>query len=55
LIGEGYVIEFNDASLDLPRRKPKRVETTVSAAEGNVHQQVERFAGATSLTGTAEL
>ncbi|HYY14716.1 MAG TPA: hypothetical protein VE758_09825 [Chthoniobacterales bacterium] len=55
LIGEGYVIEFNDGSLDLPRRKPKRVETTVSAAEGNVHQQVERLAGATSLTGTAEL
>ena len=36
LISEGYVIEFNDGSLDLPRAKAKAketVEATVSAAE----------------------
>jgi hypothetical protein len=36
LIGEGYVIEFNDGSLDLPRVKPKAaVEAAVSAAENS--------------------
>jgi hypothetical protein len=37
LITEGYVIEFNDGSLDLPRTKSKpkeNVETAVPAAEG---------------------
>jgi hypothetical protein len=34
LINEGYVIEFNDGSLDLPRAKPKAVvEAAVSAAD----------------------
>jgi hypothetical protein len=33
LINEGYVIEFNDGSLDLPRGKAKPRETTSSAAE----------------------
>ena len=33
LINEGYVIEFNDGSLDLPRAKAKPVEAAVSAAE----------------------
>jgi hypothetical protein len=33
LIGEGYVIEFNDGSLDLPRAKAKTVEAAVSAAD----------------------
>ena len=32
LINEGYVIEFNDGSLDLPRAKVKSVEAAVSAA-----------------------
>jgi hypothetical protein len=33
LINEGYVIEFNDGSLDLPRAKVKPVEAAVSAAK----------------------
>ena len=33
LINEGYVIEFNDGSLDLPRAKTKSVEAAVSAAK----------------------
>jgi hypothetical protein len=33
LINEGYVIEFNDGSLDLPRAKGKSVEAAVSAAK----------------------
>src|ERR1051325_7590984 len=33
LIGEGYVIEFNDGSLDLPRAKATTVEAAVSAAD----------------------
>ena len=33
LIGEGYVIEFNDGSLDLPRVKAKTVEAAVSTAD----------------------
>jgi hypothetical protein len=33
LINEGYVIEFNDGSLDLPRAKAKPVEAAVSAAK----------------------
>jgi len=37
LISEGYVIEFNDGSLDLPRVKAKpAIEAAVSAAEENV-------------------
>jgi hypothetical protein len=42
LVSEGYVIEFNDGSLDLPRAKVKPVETkptvepAVSAAPGEV-------------------
>jgi hypothetical protein len=42
LVSEGYVIEFNDGSLDLPRAKVKPVETkptveaAVSAAPGDV-------------------
>ena len=42
LITEGYVIEFNDGSLDLPRAKMKtkeNVEAAVSAAEAE--QRVE--------------
>jgi len=36
LIGEGYVIEFNDGSLDLPRGKAKSaVAAAVSAADGS--------------------
>ncbi|PYJ56152.1 MAG: hypothetical protein DME82_05335 [Verrucomicrobia bacterium] len=31
LINEGYVIEFNDGSLDLPRRKSKQQQETVEA------------------------
>jgi hypothetical protein len=31
LINEGYVIEFNDGSLDLPRMKPKQPRETVEA------------------------
>jgi len=31
LISEGYVIEFNDGSLDLPRAKAKAKETVVAA------------------------
>jgi hypothetical protein len=33
LINEGYVIEFNDGSLDLPRAKAKPVDAAVSAAK----------------------
>jgi hypothetical protein len=33
LINEGYVIEFNDGSLDLPRAKAKAIEAAVSAAK----------------------
>src|SRR5439155_18126294 len=33
LIREGYVIEFNDGSLDLPRGKAKSPVAAVSAAE----------------------
>jgi len=33
LINEGYVIEFNDGSLDLPRAKTKSVEAAVSAGK----------------------
>ena len=36
LISEGYVIEFNDGSLDLPRTKTKSVEAAVPAAGENV-------------------
>jgi hypothetical protein len=35
LINEGYVIEFNDGSLDLPRAKAKAVEAAVSAAKSD--------------------
>ena len=31
LINEGYVIEFNDGSLDLPRRKSKQQQETAEA------------------------
>jgi hypothetical protein len=31
LINEGYLIEFNDGSLDLPRGKPKPQESAVAA------------------------
>ena len=31
LISEGYVIEFNDGSLDLPRGKSKQQQETVEA------------------------
>lgn len=41
LISEGYVIEFNDGSLDLPREKAKpSVEAAVSAAEKPVESAV---------------
>jgi hypothetical protein len=32
LINEGYVIEFNDGSLDLPRAKPKPQDVVLAAA-----------------------
>lgn len=32
LVSEGYVIEFNDGSLDLPRTKPKKEETAPTEA-----------------------
>jgi hypothetical protein len=42
LINEGYVIEFNDGSLDLPRRKAKPRETIASASEVPAPEPVER-------------
>jgi hypothetical protein len=35
LINEGYVIEFNDGSLDLPRTKSKPLEPTEGASSGS--------------------
>ena len=47
LIGEGYVIEFNDGSLDLPRAKAKPRETVapeaaVEAVEDGPTEQAEQ-------------
>jgi hypothetical protein len=55
LVSEGYVIEFNDGSLDLPRTKPakeKIVPAVVSTAE--LIEQVVAGAGASS-TEEAEI
>jgi hypothetical protein len=42
LISEGYVIEFNDGSLDLPRMKAKRAEAAVpTAGEAPAKQEPE--------------
>src|SRR6266404_1958259 len=62
LIREGYVIEFNDGSLDLPRGKAKPrepVEATVSAANDDSTTSAkneEEFVGSTESrpTGNAE-
>ncbi|MFN2541291.1 MAG: hypothetical protein ABR514_03865 [Chthoniobacterales bacterium] len=53
LIGEGYVIEFNDSSLDLPRVKTKAtVEAAVSAPDGSVTTGVDEVVAA--VVSTAE-
>ncbi len=54
LISEGYVIEFNDGSLDLPRAKKKAepsassVEAAVSAAQDSIPQENETLAAGTA-------
>ncbi len=54
LISEGYVIEFNDGSLDLPRAKVKpqipSVEAAVSAAEESTSTQSETPAAETAAS-----
>ena len=57
LIDEGYVIEFNDGSLDLPRSKPKMVEAAASTAQTHTIANTEpEFVGAAGIpTGNAEL
>jgi hypothetical protein len=54
LISEGYVIEFNDGSLDLPRTKPKAaVEAAVSAAkDDSVAKDESEFAASTDARPT---
>src|SRR5438874_8120100 len=58
LISEGYVIEFNDGSLDLPRMKRRSVvEAAVSAAnDGSTvsAKNEEKFVGATEARSTEE-
>jgi len=51
LINEGYVIEFNDGSLDLPRTKAKPKET-VAAAVSAVDESSEKVVAA--VVSTAE-
>jgi hypothetical protein len=56
LIGEGYVIEFNDGSLDLPRAKAKTVAAAVSAADQPAEAAAsEQFVGSPATSsGQAE-
>jgi hypothetical protein len=56
LINEGYVIEFNDGSLDLPRAKTKPQEVIAAAAEpspslssGLTAKAMEQFSTKTPL------
>jgi len=50
LIDEGYVIEFNDGSLDLPRSKPKMVEAAASTAQTHTIANTEpEFVGAAEI------
>src|ERR1043166_3185623 len=44
LIGEGYLIEFNDGSLDLPRAKAKAVEPPVAATDQEIVAAVDTTA-----------
>ena len=54
LISEGYVIEFNDGSLDLPRAKAKpAVEAAVSAAESGESEQTKGSAAETAASTEA--
>jgi hypothetical protein len=46
LINEGYVIEFNDGSLDLPRAKAKPKEETVEAVVPAAEKEQRVEAGA---------
>ena len=59
LIREGYVIEFNDGSLDLPRMKRRSVvEAAVSAANDGTTMRTkneEEFVGATEAHSTEQL
>jgi hypothetical protein len=56
LIGEGYVIEFNDGSLDLPRAKPKPAEAADSTAEREASATpAPEFVGSTESRPTEEL
>jgi hypothetical protein len=50
LISEGYVIEFNDGSLDLPRVKVKPVEVPKDEAEKELVGSTE-----SRLTGESEI
>jgi hypothetical protein len=59
LINEGYVIEFNDGSLDLPRAKTKSVEAAASAAKeetivANIPAPKESESVVAAVVSTAE-
>ena len=54
LINEGYVIEFNDGSLDLPRAKAKPKEETVEAAGSAAEKEQRVEAGAPPAEEPAE-
>jgi len=49
LISEGYVIEFNDGSLDLPRAKAKPAEAVAAFAAANAEPGEQASASTTSV------
>jgi hypothetical protein len=51
LINEGYVIEFNDGSLDLPRAKAKRDEQSSGTTESKHENSADKLPDATDETG----